>query len=108
MVVMRDKHEQTLTVTLPDRGSRDSSFLNLDADELQASLGNVQDMMQGLELDTDQIIFLDEDMASLDRNMALLDMTQHGRDLLQSPEIKKAMREAQKVLQGLKFDSDPI
>ena len=106
MVVMRDKHEQTLTVTLPDRGSRDSSFLNLDADELQASLGNVQNMMQGLDLDTDQIIFLDEDMASLDHNMALL--TQHGRDLLQSPEIKKAMREAQKVLRGLKFDSDPI
>jgi S1-C subfamily serine protease len=39
LVVMRDKHEQTLTVTLPDRGSRDSSFLNLDTEELQASLG---------------------------------------------------------------------
>ncbi|MGC2744596.1 MAG: PDZ domain-containing protein, partial [Candidatus Angelobacter sp.] len=94
MVVMRDKHEQTLTVTLPDRGSRDSSFLDLDADELQASLGNVQDMVQDLDLDTDQIIFLDQDMASLGRNMARLDMGRLQRDLLESPEIEKAMREA--------------
>jgi serine protease Do len=105
MVVMRDKHEQTLTVTLPDRGSRDSSFLNLDAEELQSSLANVQDMVQGLDIDG--IISL-EDTASLHRNMALLDMSHLQKDLLQSPEIEKAMREAQKVLQGLKFGSDPI
>jgi predicted metalloprotease with PDZ domain len=103
--VMRDKHEQTLTVTLPDRGSRDSSFLNLDAEELQASLANVEDMVQ--DLDFDRIISL-EDMASLDRNMAFLDMTHQERNLLKSPEIQKAMREAQKVLQDLKFGSDPI
>jgi PDZ domain len=105
LVVMREKREQTLTVTLPDRGSRDSSFLNLDTDELQASLADVEDMVQ--DLDTDQIISLDEDMTSLDRNMALLDMAREGRNLLESPEIEKAMREAQKVLQ-LKIDSDPI
>jgi len=108
LVVMRDKHEQTLTVTLPDRGSRDSSFLGLDADELRASLGNVQAMMQDLNLDTDQVIFLDEDMASLHRNMARLDIGRLQRDLLDCPEIEKAMREAQKVLQALKFGSDPI
>lgn len=101
VVVMRDKHEQTLTVTLPDRGSRDSSFLNLDIDELQASLGDIQ-------IDVDQIISLDEGMASLDHNMALLDMAREGTDLLQSPEIQKAMREAEKALQDLKFGSDPI
>ena len=54
------------------------------------------------------IIFLDENMAALGRNKSLLDMAQHGRDLLQSPEIEKAMREAQKVLQDLKLGSDPI
>ena len=95
---MRDKHEQTLTVTLPDRGSRDSSFLNLDTDELQASLGDVEDMVQ--DLDTDDIMPFDEDMASLDRNLVILDMARQGRDLLQSPEIEKAMREAQKALQA--------
>jgi hypothetical protein len=102
---MRDKHEQTLTVTLPDRGSRDSSFLNLDAEELQASLANVEDMAQ--DLDFDGTISL-EDMASLNANKALLDMARQGTELLQSPEIQKAMREAQKVLQDLKFGSDRI
>src|SRR4029077_20583172 len=100
LVVMSDKHEQTFTVTLPDRGSRDSSFLNLDTDELQASLSDVEDMVQ--DLDTDHIMS-EENMHSLDHNMALL-----GRDVLQSPEIEKAMQEAQKVLQDLKFGREPI
>lgn len=90
LVVMRDKHEQTLTVTLPDRGSRDSSFLNFDTDELQASLGDIDDMVQNL--DTDQLISLDEDMASLNGNLAFLGMAEEGRNLLQSPEIQKALQ----------------
>ena len=106
MVVMREKHEQTLTVTLPDRGSRDSSFLNLDTDELQASLGDIEDMVQ--DLDTDHMMLLDEDMASLNGNLAFLGMAGQGRDLLESPEIQKALQEAQKALQDLKFGSDPI
>jgi predicted metalloprotease with PDZ domain len=105
LVVMRDKHEQTLTVTLPDRGSRDSSFLNLDTDELQASLANVEDMVQ--DLDTDQFMSLAEDMASL-KGLSILDMAGEGRNLLESPEIEKAMQEAQKALQDLKFGSNPI
>jgi predicted metalloprotease with PDZ domain len=100
LVVMRGKHEQTLTVTLPDRGSRDSSFLNLDTDELQASLANVEDMVQDLDIDH---IISEADMASLDHNTALL-----GRNVLQSPEIKKAMQQAQQALQDLKLGSDPI
>ena len=106
LVVMRDKHEQTLTVTLPDRGSRDSSFLNFDTDELQASLGDIDDMVQ--DLDTDQLMSLDEDMASLNGNLAFLGMAEEGRNLLQSPEIQKALQEAQKVLRDLKLGSDPI
>jgi len=100
LVVMRDKHEQTLTVTLPDRGSRDSSFLNLDTDELQASLASAEDMVQDLDINR---ILSAADMASLDRDMALL-----GRNVLQSPEIEKAMREAEKALQDLQLGSDPI
>ena len=79
--------------------------MNLDAEELQASLANVEDMAQ--DLDFDGIISL-EDMASLNANRALLDMARQGTELLHSPEIQKAMREAQKALQGLKFGSDPI
>ena len=106
LVVMRDKHEQTLTVTLPDRGSRDSSFLNLDTDELQASIGGIEDMVQ--DLDTDQMISIDDDLASLTGNLALLDMTHQGIDLLQSPEIQNALQQAQKALQDLKIGCDPI
>ena len=59
------------------------------------------------DLDIDGIISL-EDMALLHRNMAGLDMSRLQRDLLDSPEIQKAMQEAQKALQDLKFGSDPI
>jgi predicted metalloprotease with PDZ domain len=107
LVVMRDKHEQTFTVTLPDRGSRDSSFLNLDTEELQASLGDMEDTLQGMDLD-ESLRSLDDELASLSGNMALLDMAHHGQELLNSPEIEKAMREAEKALHDLKIGSDPI
>jgi serine protease Do len=107
LVVMRDKHEQTFTVTLPDRGSRDSSFLNLDTEELQASLDGMEGAFQGMDLD-ESLRSLDDDFASLSSNMAWLDMEQHGRDLMNSPEIEKAMREAEKTLHDLKIGSDPI
>src|ERR1051326_672658 len=103
LVVLRDKHEQTFTVTLPDRGSRDSSFLNLDTEELQASLGDMEDALQGMDLD-ESLRSLDDELASLSGNMALLE----GQELLNSPEIQKAMREAEKALQDLKIGSDPI
>jgi predicted metalloprotease with PDZ domain len=107
LVVMRDKHEQTFTVTLPDRGSRDSSFLNLDTEELQASMAAMEDAFQGMDLD-ESLRSLDDEVVSLNDNMALLDMARHGQELLNSPEIEKAMREAEKALQGLKIGSDPI
>jgi predicted metalloprotease with PDZ domain len=112
MVVMRDKHEQTLTVTLPDRGSRDSSFINLDMDELQASLGGMDEMLQGLDqelIESDgAMITLDDEMASLNQNLSVLDMSRQNLQLLGSPEIQKAMRQAQEAVEGLKFGSDPI
>ncbi|HEX3092309.1 MAG TPA: hypothetical protein VHW72_06790, partial [Candidatus Angelobacter sp.] len=95
------------TVTLPDRGSRDSSFLNRDTEELQASLGAMEDAFQGIDLD-ESLRSLDDELVSLNDNMALLDMARHGQELLNSPAIEKAMREAEKALQGLKIDSDPI
>ena len=107
LVVMRDKHEQTFTVTLPDRGSRDSSFLNFDTEELQSSMDAVEDAFQGIDFD-ESLSTLDDEFASLNGNMALLDMAHHGQELLNSPEIEKAIREAEKALQDLKIGSDPI
>jgi len=107
LVVMRDKHEQTFTVTLPDRGSRDSSFLNLDTEELQASLGAMEDAFQGMDLD-ENLRSLDDELGSLNNNMAVFDMSGRASELMKSPEIQKAMREAERALQDLKISSDPI
>lgn len=103
LVVMRDKHEQTFTVTLPDRGSRDSSFLNLDTEELQASLGAMEDAFESIDFGS-----LDDEFASLDNNIAFFDMSGHANELMNSPEIQKAMREAEKAWQNFKIGSDPI
>jgi serine protease Do len=112
LVVMRDKHEQTFVVTLADRGSRDSSMLGFDTEELQGSLGNVEEMLQGLEGD-ENIISLDGDLASLDGNLALLDLAHQGSLLELNPEMEKAMQQVERTLQELDFSklkigSDPI
>jgi serine protease Do len=108
LVVMRDKHEQTIMVTLPDRGSRDSSMLGFDTEGLQASLGNLEDMVQELE-NGEGILSLENDLESLDGNLSLLDLDPHVRSLEKmTPEIEKAMRQAEKALQQLKIGSDPI
>jgi hypothetical protein len=60
------------------------------------------------DLDTDQIMSLDEDMTSLNGNLALLGVAEDGGNVLRSAEIQKALQEAQKALQDLKLGSDPI
>jgi hypothetical protein len=51
---------------------------------------------------------LDDELGSLNNNMAVFDMAGHASELMDSPEIQKAMREAEKALQDLKIGSDPI
>jgi serine protease Do len=109
LVVMRDKHEQTIMVTLPDRGSRDSSRLNLgtlglDAEDLQASLGNAKDLLQDLSAN-EGLLSLADNLATLNANAGLLNMAQH---IQMTPEIEKAMQQAEKILEGLEIGSDPI
>jgi len=104
LVVMRDKHEQTFVVTLADRGSRDSSMLGFDTEELQASLGNVEDILQGLA-GNEGMLSLEGDLASLSGN--LVDLAQ-GSLLEITPEMEKAMQQVEKSLQELKIGSDPI
>ncbi|HET9838093.1 MAG TPA: PDZ domain-containing protein [Candidatus Angelobacter sp.] len=97
LVIMRDKHEQSITVTLPDRGSRDSSMLEFDSEELTASLDEAASALEGLKL---------QELAPLHVEGELLNL---------SPEIEKAMREAEreleksgKILQELKLGHDFI
>jgi serine protease Do len=112
LVVMRDKHEQTLTVTLPDRGARDSSSVVIDDEDMQSSLSGLDDVLENLDLDMldndGDMIELSANMAALTQNLSLLDMSQQSIQLLGSPEIQKAMHQAQTALQELKIGSDPI
>src|ERR1051326_388562 len=98
LVVLRDKHEQPITVTLPDRGSRDSSRLEFDSEELMASLDEAAGALEGLDL---------EELAPLH--------IESERFLQLSPQLNKAMREAEreferagKAWQELKLDHDFI
>lgn len=104
LVVIRDKHQQTITVTLPERGARDSSMLNLDPDELQDSLENAQGILQCLT-ENKNLISLADNLATLSTSVDLLDRVQH---IQMTPEIEKTMRQAEKLLENLKIGSDPI
>jgi serine protease Do len=110
LVVIRDKHEQTLTVTLPDRGSRDSSSLELDNlglqdEELQASLSSAEEALDSLD-DSDAMISLDDNLASLSDRLAILDDARQQLEI--TPQAEKALRQAEKALQQLKIGCDPI
>ena len=96
LVVMRDKKEQTIVVTLPDRGSRDNSWLDFNSDELQSSWEEAPSALETLALNSE--------LASLKSNLDAL-----------RPETEKAMQEAareleqaQKALQYLRIDHDLI
>jgi len=81
LVIMRDKREQNITVTLPDRGSRDSSLLMFDSEELSASLETAAGALEQLKLNQ---------MTPLHIQGELLDL---------APEIDKAMHEAERELE---------
>ncbi len=97
LVVMRDKHEQNITLTLPDRGSRDSSSLLFGSEELTASLNEAASALEGLNL---------RELPPVRFQGEILDL---------SPEIEKAMRQAErelersgKILKNLKIGHDLI
>ncbi|HZU30983.1 MAG TPA: PDZ domain-containing protein [Candidatus Angelobacter sp.] len=113
LVVMRDKHEQTFTVTLPDRSSRDSSYLDLDTEDLQASLGSIPEVFSNLSDDV-QVLSLD-DLSSLGDSLAILNNGKALLDLQNLPAVKDSLKQTQrelqhmqKQLQELHISSDPI
>ena len=98
LVVVRDKHEQPFTVTLPDRGSRDSSKLQLDDDDLQKSIADVDAMVA--ELDTRDLASMDRRLALLGKNLEGLDLSQVNRALSRiTPETAKAMPNAEQQME---------
>ncbi|HEU4414126.1 MAG TPA: PDZ domain-containing protein [Candidatus Angelobacter sp.] len=105
LLIMRDKHEQTITVTLPDRGSRDSSFLVIDDADLQASIGNISGMLENLDL-SNAMVVIDDNMASVEQAMKAFDGKLPSMEI--SPELEKALRQAGKALEQLNTCPDPI
>jgi serine protease Do len=96
LVVMRDKKEQPIVVTLPDRGSRDSSWLEFDPDSWQSTLDNASSLLENMDLN--------KEMTSLQSELQSI-----------QPQTEKAMRDAereleraQKLLQDLGRDSGRI
>src|SRR5262249_43916668 len=83
LVVMRDKKEQTIVVTLPDRGSRDSSWVVIDPDEWQSAIDSSAAFLQNIDVNK-QLISL---KAKLDEIR---------------PQTTKAMRDAQRKLEKSK------
>lgn len=90
LVVMRDKKEQTIVVTLPDRGSRDSSWFVIDPTEWPTAF------LQNMDID--------KELISLKSKLEAI-----------QPQTEKAMRDAarelersKKLLKDLIRDSDFI
>ena len=114
LVVVRDKREQTIVLPLPDRGARDSSGLVLDMQELQASLGNMDEMVAALN--TRDLESLGGNLKELGSNLELLQLENQDRTLLQLvPDTGETMQNAQeeiervhKMLKDLLKHSDPI
>jgi serine protease Do len=96
LVVMRERKEQTIVITLPDRGSRDNSWLGLDSLDLRASLDDAGALLEDLNLDSE--------MATLESTFKKI-----------QPQAEKAMRnaareleKAERVLKELSTRCDPI
>src|SRR5262245_52272051 len=108
LVVMRDKKEQTLQVTLPDRGSRDSSMLDFDSEELVASLGNAEGMLLDLQND-EGLLSLGDEISELRGKLNMLEWDQQSNEFRElTPELENAIREAEKALKQHLKASDPI
>ena len=83
LVVMRDKKEQPIVVTLPDRGSRDSSWILIDPDELQSAIDSSAAFLQNIDVNK-QLISLKAKLNEI------------------RPQTEKAMREAERKIERSK------
>jgi serine protease Do len=100
LIVVRDKHEQNFTVTLPDRGSRDSgSLLEFDSEDLAASLANVDGVIR--ELSRNGVL-----MPGQLNNPGLLALPPNSEKAMR--DVERALDRANKVLQEFHFGPDLI
>ena len=113
LVVMRDKHEQNLTLTLPDRGSRDSSEVWFDGEDMQAALGQLGDTMKGLELNgswptlEDKLGELNGWKGNLDK-WSDKDGRLQWKEFVITPDVQKLLDQTQQLWENLENNHDPI
>jgi len=93
LVVVRDKHEQTITVDLPPRSSRGSWWDNLDPDDLRSVWGDIENMIDRDETEFDQM----REMVSNRVRSEMAKAEQRVREV--QPQLEQAMRQAQRQLQ---------
>lgn len=83
LIVMRDKKEQAIVVTLPDRGSRDSSWFVIDPDEWQSAIDSSAALLENMDID--------KEMIALKSKLQAM-----------QPQTEKAMRDIQHKLEKSK------
>ena len=93
LVVVRDKHEQTIVVDLPARSSGRSWWDYLDNDELRSVWGDIENMIDRDEPEFDQ----EWQMVSARVRSELAKAQQRVRDV--QPQLERAMCQAQRQLQ---------
>lgn len=87
LVVIRDKKEQTIVVTLPARGPRDSSWILIDPEEWQSSWDHSLSLLRNMKTDP-QMLALESKLNSI---RSRLDSIQ--------PQTERAMRDAERKLE---------
>ncbi len=92
LVIVRDKHEQTITVDLPARNSRGSWWENFDSDQLRSVWDEMEDLFDQHEVEFDQA----RQMALAQARLQLAKAQQKVREM--QPQMEKAMRQAQSQL----------
>lgn len=104
--IVRDKREQTITVEVPQRGTKDSSRIYLDLDEIEPLEGamDIEDSLEDLEPPLEMSRLLADNV----RKELLGTLHEMKR---QGPDVRRAMRDAQtelrkadKVMEKLKIE----
>jgi serine protease Do len=90
--IIRDKHEQTIVVELPKKGSSDSSWNFFDWDQMESVWREMEDQFENFEPEIDRA----RDMASLRIQTEVARATQRVNEM--QPRIDRAMRQAEEKL----------
>jgi membrane-associated protease RseP (regulator of RpoE activity) len=90
--IIRDRHEQTIVVELPQKSSSDSSWHYFDWDQMESVWQELEDQYENVEPEVDRA----RDIASLAIQAEVAKATRQVNEL--QPRIDRAMRQAESKL----------